>query len=86
MEYIIVEGLNRSKLIKEVNKMIQQGWELQGGIDVAVSSGCTGYFQAMTKEENNPRDLLKKHSICISCGNKIDYDFMDGKCINCIKT
>ena len=53
MEYKIIEVKESAdKLQKEVNKQIAKGWELVGGVAVAVDAGGSGwwYYQAMVNK------------------------------------
>jgi len=51
MEYHIM--LNQSLYLLEaaVNKQIRDGWEPQGGVNVAVSNNALQYFQALVKKK-----------------------------------
>ena len=48
MEYKIVESPDADKLTKQVNDLLAQGWELQGGVsaNVSLGSGHRAYFFA----------------------------------------
>ena len=54
IEYMIVSATSPAALIKKVNDKVQQGWQLQGGIAVAVimnqDVGIYDFYQAMTRE------------------------------------
>lgn len=47
MKYAVVTKMNLIELIQDVNKMLKEGWQLQGGI---CSDNGTKY-QALVKEE-----------------------------------
>jgi hypothetical protein len=45
MEYFVVYNVFLAALVKEINKLLKQGWECQGGICVQ----GTQLYQAMTR-------------------------------------
>ncbi|HIA03354.1 MAG TPA: DUF1737 domain-containing protein [Myxococcales bacterium] len=47
MEYRVCAAVGTDKLQKEVNELLQQGWELQGGI--SFNEGAFHYLQAMVR-------------------------------------
>jgi hypothetical protein len=54
-EYTVVTAAKLDELVEEVNKLIQEGWQLQGGASVHMAAiGLalqTRYAQAMVKME-----------------------------------
>lgn len=57
MKYIIITGQYSSQLEEKVNKHLESGWVLQGGISISRSKNKTMggtddliYVQAMTKQ------------------------------------
>jgi len=53
MQYRIIEATSISTLEGKIEKLINDGWKLQGGISTAIDSryNTTVYRQAVTKEE-----------------------------------
>jgi len=50
MEYDVVYASSVEGLIKKVNQMIAEGWQLQGGVTVSTQDGTEYYFyQAVMK-------------------------------------
>ena len=50
MEYDVVYASSVEGLIKKVNQMIAEGWQLQGGVTVSTQDGTEYYFyQAVVK-------------------------------------
>lgn len=50
MEYDVVYASSIEGLIKKVNQMIAEGWQLQGGVTVSTQDGTEYYFyQAVVK-------------------------------------
>ena len=52
LEYTVIEFSERMSLIAEVQKRLQEGWRLEGGIAIAVDPGSKfpmAYAQAMTR-------------------------------------
>lgn len=48
MRYVVVEAQSAAQLQLKVQDLLDQGWELQGGVSVATySMGSWWYFQAM---------------------------------------
>jgi hypothetical protein len=56
MEYTIVGEFDSAKVVKEVNKLLGDGWELYGPFVIDVGSGdqCSVYFQPMIKRSLPP--------------------------------
>lgn len=56
-EYKVVTAAKLDELVEEVNKRIQEGWQLQGGVSGSVAAiGLalqTRYAQAMVKMEED---------------------------------
>lgn len=52
-EYRIVESTRIRHLEELIQRYIQQGWKLQGGIGVHTENGQTKYFQAIIYENSN---------------------------------
>ena len=52
MIYIIVRDGEMKGLIKKVNKHIESGWVLLGGVSVCPGYGHAHFHQAMTKEDS----------------------------------
>lgn len=50
MHYRAVEETSPYKLQNEVEKLLEQGWKLQGGIAIMKSGMYDYYCQAMVKE------------------------------------
>lgn len=52
-EYRLVTQKSQTDFVVAVNKALQEGWQLQGGVAVArdVGSGTTHYYQALTRQE-----------------------------------
>lgn len=49
MEYIVVTATEVGKFIEDVNFLISDGWEPQGGVSLVTDHTTIGYFQAMIK-------------------------------------
>lgn len=50
MKYFVVQEKSSQDLADVVNKMLQDGWKLQGGLSVAADQGYWYYCQALVKE------------------------------------
>lgn len=50
MEYRVVVGGTLDVFTERVNRLLAEGWILQGGIAVAVHQGAATYIQAISKE------------------------------------
>lgn len=48
-QYRIIFGGTYIELEQKVNKLLNEDWDLQGGVSFADSSWNTGYYQAMFK-------------------------------------
>ena len=48
MEYQIIKGYSTESLELSVNDMLNDGWEVQGGVFCEIYDGMTVYLQAMT--------------------------------------
>lgn len=53
MKYCIMTYTVLPLLVKRVNKMLEAGWRLQGGVTVDHSDSNTYYYQAMVKEDDS---------------------------------
>lgn len=54
MRYLIVEATSATELQEEVQRYIDEGWELQGGVAVATYGALQWwYYQAMVLRENS---------------------------------
>lgn len=50
MHYMIAEASSAAELESKVNVLLQQGWELQGGLSVATyGAGQWWYYQALVR-------------------------------------
>jgi hypothetical protein len=47
MIYVIVTGIYKNSFESEVNKYLEQGWELVGGLVIGMVGQTTYYHQAM---------------------------------------
>lgn len=59
VEYKIVSSYSRSDLVKDINKMIDDGWHCQGGV-VHFPGGAS---QAMVRENDTEPKLLVEHEL-----------------------
>lgn len=50
MEYTIVESDNSKKVIESVNELLNDGYELVGGISTSITDDEVYYTQAMVKK------------------------------------
>lgn len=50
MEYRAVTGKSDDDLTTKVNELLQQGWEPQGSLTIAVSGMAVVYGQALVKK------------------------------------
>ena len=54
MKYIIIEGDSTEKVEDEVERLLREGWSLQGGIGISVSESdefrYVNFAQAMVKK------------------------------------
>jgi hypothetical protein len=50
MEYTIVAGPKLQDVIAEVNKRLEDDWNLHGGVSVSVTDNGQTFAQAMTRE------------------------------------
>jgi hypothetical protein len=52
MEYRIAEADSRKELQEKVNRLLAEGWDLQGGVCVSFSpqSGKWWFYQALVRE------------------------------------
>lgn len=55
IEYKVVTGRWESEIMDRVNAWLKQGWELQGGITLAISTS-TLFAQAMIKQTGTPTE------------------------------
>jgi Domain of unknown function (DUF1737) len=54
MKYRVVEAQSASELQKKVQKLIQDGWEPQGGLSVATyAAGAWWYYQAVVSRQRD---------------------------------
>ena len=51
IEYIVEDGYSIIQLEQKVNKRIQEGYQLQGGITLAITMGISVYAQALIKRK-----------------------------------
>jgi len=49
-EYKIVERMSGELLEIAVNELIEEGWKLQGGLQIAKDEHLDCYYQAMVKD------------------------------------
>ena len=49
IEYTVVSANYGELFLKRVNDFLEEGWQLQGGVSVAVGNNV-GFFQALTRE------------------------------------
>ena len=49
-EYKIVEKMSGELLAMAVNELIEEGWKLQGGLQIAKDEHLDRYYQAMVKD------------------------------------
>lgn len=49
MRYFVVESNTKSGLTTEVERMLKEGWRLQGSVSIAIDQGQCSYAQALTK-------------------------------------
>lgn len=54
MEYDIIREEIRSDFVREVNQMIEAGWELQGGVCFKETEPCS-YMQAICLPDNKEK-------------------------------
>jgi len=47
MKYHVVKSSNLNKVIQEVNRLMNEGWQPLGGIDSFIQGLNTSYHQAM---------------------------------------
>lgn len=56
MHYVVLEEKNAKDMTNSVNRKIIEGWQLQGGVSVAVKEGFSSfhyvYVQAMIHDES----------------------------------
>ena len=50
-EYKIIENNSRTETEAEITKLLNNGWELVGGVCSDTSMGSTYYIQALIREE-----------------------------------
>ena len=55
MIYYVVIGWSRGVLAIEVNKMLADGWTLQGGVAIGMEHDAPTYAQAMVKNDGSDR-------------------------------
>lgn len=53
-DFLLAGGIGVERFEKEVRKMINSGWECQGGVAVIVNSGESLYYQSMIKRRVRP--------------------------------
>lgn len=53
MKYRVVTGWKETEFARDVSTLLQQGWQLQGGVSVAVNGLNQTFAQALIKIEEN---------------------------------
>jgi hypothetical protein len=55
MKYIVVQNTDRQFFEREVNRLLKDGWKLQGGVSMVILEGSMEHYryaQAIIKEDD----------------------------------
>jgi len=59
MRYALIQKTSPESLVESVNKYLEEGWEVQGGITVGISdsTGSIIYLQTLVKKEKKTKKV-----------------------------